>query len=224
MAIYLYDVHTHTCEVSKCGQMPAAEVVRFYAEAGYDGLVVTDHLSRRSFDHMPDATWDEKIDLFMTGYKAASEEAKKHPGFTVLLGCEIRLDIHEDNDYLVYGIDEAFLRNVPNLLQLSFAELSDLIHEHGYLIVQAHPFREDMCVSDWTKLDGVEVFNGNVSHNSNDSIANAWADLHHLIKTSGSDFHGIWGKKTGGLVTQFPVDSNEVLLSTLRQGNYSLLV
>ena len=41
---YLYDPHTHTSETSKCGHLPAAEVVERYVKNGFSGLVVTDHL------------------------------------------------------------------------------------------------------------------------------------------------------------------------------------
>ena len=53
---YLYDPHTHTAETSKCGHLPAAEVVDRYVRQGFSGLVVTDHLhpeylSRIDTDH-----------------------------------------------------------------------------------------------------------------------------------------------------------------------------
>lgn len=41
---YLFDPHTHTAETSKCGHLPAAEVVDRYVRHGFSGLVVTDHL------------------------------------------------------------------------------------------------------------------------------------------------------------------------------------
>ena len=43
---YLFDPHTHTAETSKCGHLPAAEVVDRYVRHGFSGLVVTDHLTR----------------------------------------------------------------------------------------------------------------------------------------------------------------------------------
>ena len=53
---YLFDPHTHTAETSKCGHLPAAEVVDRYVRHGFSGLVVTDHLhpeylSRIDTDH-----------------------------------------------------------------------------------------------------------------------------------------------------------------------------
>ena len=36
---YLYDPHTHTAETSKCGHLPAADVVERYVKHGFSGLV-----------------------------------------------------------------------------------------------------------------------------------------------------------------------------------------
>ena len=44
MKQYLYDTHIHTIETSPCGKIHAAETVRYYADHGYTGLVITDHL------------------------------------------------------------------------------------------------------------------------------------------------------------------------------------
>lgn len=38
------ELHMHTSEVSSCGKVPAAEMVRLYKEMGYDAITVTDHL------------------------------------------------------------------------------------------------------------------------------------------------------------------------------------
>ena len=69
MGRYIYETHCHTSEVSRCGDLTAREVVRNYVDAGYSGLVVTDHFSRvfQQVFLKPDATWEKKIDFFMRG-------------------------------------------------------------------------------------------------------------------------------------------------------------
>ena len=47
------DLHVHTSEVSGCGKVPAAEMVRLYHEAGYDAIVITDHLIAGKNAEMP---------------------------------------------------------------------------------------------------------------------------------------------------------------------------
>lgn len=224
MKQFKYEMHCHTSDVSHCGKIPASEVVRNYIELGYDGIIVTDHFSRRSIGRLKNASWDEKIDFFLSGYQSAVDTAKKlNPEFSVLLGMELRLDIHDVNDFLVYGIDEPFLRASEHILMMDFESLSKYLHENELLIVQAHPFREDMVIMDWNLLDGVEVYNGNCDHDSSNSIADAWADLHHLLKTSGSDYHGTFGMTPGGICTNVPIRTNEDLMNILRTGNYTLL-
>lgn len=222
MLPYLYETHAHTSEVSHCGHVRAADVVRNFIDSGYNGVVLTDHINQSTFRNMPDAPWDEKITFYLTAYQIACETAAKlDPEFKVLLGAELRLD-ELDNDYLLFGIDEAFLRAHPDLMHMEFAQMADCVHKAGLLLVQAHPFREDMTVVDWTKLDGVEVFNGNPNHESNNPIADAWADRHGLLKTSGNDYHERFGDKLGGIRTAEPIRDNAHLLHLLKNKEYEL--
>ena len=102
---FLYDPHTHTSETSRCGHLPAAEVVDRYVKQGFTGLVVTDHLhpeylSRIDTQH----NWDAVMDHYLSGYRASKKRGDE-VGFDVILGAELRFP-ENDNDYLVYGIDE----------------------------------------------------------------------------------------------------------------------
>ena len=40
---YKYETHLHTSETSACAVSSAGDMVRAYADAGYTGIVVTDH-------------------------------------------------------------------------------------------------------------------------------------------------------------------------------------
>ena len=51
MTIYKYDIHTHTSEVSPCGKVEAEKVVELYKEAGYTGIVITDHYYEGFFEN-----------------------------------------------------------------------------------------------------------------------------------------------------------------------------
>ena len=87
---YLFDPHTHTAETSKCGHLPAAEVVDRYVRHGFSGLVVTDHLhpeylSRIDTDH----DWNAVCDHYLSGYRASKQRGDE-VGFRVLLGAELR--------------------------------------------------------------------------------------------------------------------------------------
>lgn len=137
---YLYDPHTHTSETSKCGHLPAAEVVERYVKNGFSGLVVTDHLhpeylSRIDTEH----DWQKAMDHYLTGYKASKKRGDEL-GFDVILGAELRFP-ENDNDYLVYGIDEDWLRSHPYMCCTSAREFYEKFH-NDVLIIHAHPYRD----------------------------------------------------------------------------------
>ena len=46
---YLYEMHLHTKDTSNCANVKASVAVEEYIKAGYDGIVVTDHLSPSTY-------------------------------------------------------------------------------------------------------------------------------------------------------------------------------
>ena len=40
---YLYETHMHTCEASKCARSTGAQMAQAAKEAGYTGVIITDH-------------------------------------------------------------------------------------------------------------------------------------------------------------------------------------
>lgn len=191
-----YDTHVHTSEVSSCGCVPAKEVVQIYKDAGYQGIIITDHYYDNYFASLDDLDWDKKIDCYLKGYHIASDVGKQL-GLQVLLGMEIRFT-ENANDYLVYGIDETFLREYKELYRLSLKEFKDLIGSKDILIFQAHPFRARMISAPPELLDGVEVYNGNPRHDSSNEKAYEYALNHNLLMISGTDFHQRDDILTGG--------------------------
>ena len=218
------ELHAHTKETSNCGEVPAAELIEAYINAGYSTVVITDHLSTHTYfryDYV-NMSWDEKIDVFVRGWKAAKQAAKSR--INVLFGMELRFDMDNvDNDYLVFGIDEKFLRNNGDLINMNIKSFSKLAHENGLIIFQAHPFRVNMRISDPKYLDGIEVYNACVRHNSNNDIAEAWADKYGLLKSSGSDYHRPEDVGKGGIITETPITDNTELIKTLLSGDYNLI-
>lgn len=217
---YLYEMHAHTKEVSNCAVATAKDLVESYKGTEYKGIVLTNHLNEMTFKriHMEDASWDEKIDHFLSGYNILKKEAGDR--FNVLLGVEINF-YNTANDYLVYGVTEEFLRSNGDLMAMDLEELSKITHENGLLLVQAHPFRRDMEVADWKLLDGYEIFNGNPRHYSSNEIAEEWAKFHNKsLVLSGSDFHEIEDAGIGGVYFNKEIKTNGELLEELKAGNY----
>lgn len=201
---YLYETHFHTAAISPCGSVPASEAVRAYHDKGYAGITVTDHYYESVFDQAgKDRPWEEKLDWWLGGWRQA-RQAGAQVGLNILLGMELRFTGHPE-DYLVYGISEAFLQEHPRLFDMTPATFSNLARENGLYFGQAHPFRPGLTRCDPALLDGVEVFNGNLRHNSHDADALAFARKYGLLETSGADFHEWEDLARGGMLSSEPV-------------------
>ncbi len=221
MKKFLIDIHCHTSEVSNCGQTPAAETVQLYYSMGYKAIMVSDHFKSGYFlSDDPEATWEEKVDYFMSGYNSARKEAEKIGDFKVYLGAELRFD-ENDNDYLLFGLSRDKLLKMEALPSMNIEDGVNLIHQLDCIIIQAHPFRKGCTIITPGILDGIEVFNGHKGHNSSNDIALKWAKKFGYIMTSGTDFHGEHDPTSGIYVDNIP--ENEIELRDLiLSGNYDL--
>lgn len=217
---YIYELHCHTDEVSCCGKVKAEELVEAYIEKGYSGIVITDHFSPYSFVAKKGLKTKEIVDYYVSGYNAAKEAAKGR--IDIILGME--LNFYENhNDYLVYGIDEKFLKKNPNIMDMGIANFSKLARKNNILIFQAHPFRNDMMVVRPEFVDGYEVYNGNMRHDSRNDIAMAWAKKFDKKTISGSDFHEWEDLARGGVSFESPIHTSQELVDNLLNGKYSLV-
>lgn len=218
MKKYLYDLHIHTSESSACGETCAADIVARYKGLGYDGIVITDHVGESALRNRGE-TYDEKITDVLKGYRAA--KALEDENFTVILGMELRFR-ENDNDYLVYGIDEDFLRRV-NLTEFEKpADFVAVAKENNLAFFQAHPFRDGMTVLNPTILDGVEVYNGHGGHDSRNDIALAWAKKFGVRMISGSDFHYVSKAEPGGVYFEERHMDSKAVAKALLENRYTL--
>ena len=101
------EMHAHDCEVSPCAVIKAKELVDGYKEAGYDGIVITNHFDK-GIMHLWGETTEEHYQTYLRGYELAKEEGER-VGLRVILGMEIRLECGPE-DYLVYGVTKDFIR------------------------------------------------------------------------------------------------------------------
>ena len=220
MMKYVYETHFHTSDVSGCANISAAEGVELYKNAGYSGVIVTDHFSLDCFrDRYKGDTWKDQIDYFLRGYR----NAKKHEteSFSVMLGIELRFP-ENGNDYLVYGIDEQFLYDHEDIITMTAKQFKKLASANQITFIQAHPFRIDSNITNPRYIDGIEVYNGNRRHDSSNNIAQMWAEKHGFVVTSGSDFHEYEDLARGGVVLDCFVRDVKEFRQELLSGNYSL--
>ena len=227
--MYKLELHMHSEGVSLCSDCSIEYALERYKKAGYQGVVLTNHINNGTYRDNQDLPWPQKVDYFMADYYKMKELAGED--FDVLLGCEINLTpISPDyqngyipNDYLVYGVTEEWLRDAGDVRLDKLDVLSRKVHDAGMLFVHAHQFRYNTRISKDEYFDGYEVYNANDSHDSHDALADLWAIMKHKIRTSGSDFHHPNSTIAGGIETQERVRDNETLLRVLRSGNYELL-
>lgn len=217
---YKYEIHAHTKNTSRCGQLDAEDLVNNYKKAGYSGIVITDHYSPMTFN--PGEFFNKKkaLEHYLQGYRKA--KLFETEDFSVLLGMELRF-YATVNDYLVYGVTEEMLFELPFLLPLYIRKASKLLRRRGCLFLQAHPFREFIRRANPKYLDGVEVFNGKASKEANDKSLRWANEINAKIKTSGSDCHRETGVAIGGIITNEPIKTNDDLIRILKSGDYELI-
>lgn len=215
---YKYEMHLHTSEVSKCAKVTAKDAVKMYIDAGYDGIVVTDHFSDATFSRVESENWDDRVDFFLKGWQNAAAAANGR--ISVLLGMEVRLHANK-NDYLVYGADGKFMRAYPDMLDLKIGEFVELAHKNGLLVYQAHPFRNLMTILTPGTVDGIESYNGGPRHDSRNDIAKMWAKKFGLKTISGSDFHRPEDCARGGIITNARITDSQDLITCLNGESYS---
>ncbi|MDR1193549.1 MAG: PHP domain-containing protein [Peptococcaceae bacterium] len=218
--MYKYDIHIHTAETSRCGHLKAAEIVNAYKKLGYAGICITDHLHDFYFDIMEwHDDWQKCIDRFMYGYKLA-KEAGDAAGLDVIFGAEIRFT-ENDNDFLLFGIDEDWLRSRPFVCHVTHREF---FHKYGdsVLILQAHPYRDKFPVlSDC--IHGLEVANCNPRQKNRNELAVELALSHpELIRVCASDTHQ-WGDEgQAGIILPNPVKDSYEMKAAIEKRSFSL--
>ena len=217
---YKTELHCHSKYVSSCSDVGAKEIVEQYLEFGYSTVVITDHLHEGTFQHwIPEAGLDERMEFFLNGYRKVKEYAKGR--LNVLLGCEIRFPNTGGTDFLVYGADEDFFKNNPDMYRHERYWMGSLVHNNGCMFFQAHPFRFGMMLAADYVVDGIEVFNGHPTQKSHNRMAEEWMkEYPSFIGISGSDHHGLEQYPDAGILTEAPITSNAQLLEVLRSGAF----
>ncbi len=213
---FKYETHVHTSEASACALDTAADMVRAYAQAGYQGIIVTDHFFNGNTcvpQHLP---WELRVELFCQGYENAREEGDKC-GLQVFFGWEYG---YHHTDLLTYGLDKTFLLEHPDILNWRIDEYADKVHENGGFITHAHPFREAFYISRIRLLpnivDGVEVINASHTDPSFNQKALEYALENGLLKMSGSDAHSVRQLFGGGVAFDRKMNSIDDFIDTIR--------
>ena len=215
------ETHLHVKETSPCSRIMAEEMVQYYYDAGYKTLIVSDHFQEGFFKPIAELPWSEQVDRFLAGYKAVQKAAEKFD-MNVILSAEIRFNSSR-NHYLLYGIDEAFLKARPDILDMTIETFAPYAKAAGVTIVQAHPLRDGKCIPTFEWVDGVEAYNANPRHENFTAETLKLAKEWNLPITGGSDTHRMEDIALCGIKTAEEIRTAEDYVRALMSGDFEII-
>lgn len=192
---YLYETHLHTNQGSACGSNTGREMAIAHKEAGYAGIIVTDHFFYGNTKPERRLPWQDWVHEFCSGYRDA-KAISKEIDLDVFFGYESG---YNGTEFLIYGMDEEWLMSHPEIKDATVEEQFKLIHEGGGVVFQAHPYREEPYIPEVRLfpelVDGIEVFNGSNKWTDGKDLFNEraliYAKEYDFPVTCGSDIHSI---------------------------------
>ena len=212
---YRTELHAHTNPASACSNFTPEEVIKRYADIGFDSIVISNHF----YPGSPFRDDKKKcIEEYLRDYQQAIEEGNK-AGINVIFGCELRFE-ENFNDYLIFGIDPEFLDFAYDSMPDGIAEFSSRFRSESTLIIQAHPFRDGAVPMPAEYLDGVEAFNLHPGHNSRVAVAAKYAKENDLIVTGGTDFHHEGHQGMTALLTKELMKTSHDVARVLKSRDY----
>ena len=214
------ETHCHSLGGSPCGDTPIDDILNFYNQAGYGGIVLTNHYDTYMPDYYGVKGQGDKavVDKFFSMYDEMKEKGEKL-GLKIFFGIEVRISC-TFTEYLLYGFNRQFLYDHPNLCALTQRELFELADKNGVLLIQSHPFRNGVQAGDPKYMHGAESFNGHYHHGNHNDLAEAFCNEHNLIKMAGTDFHHPDQPITGGIMLPENIETNEQLAQYIRENNF----
>lgn len=214
--MYRYETHLHTSVTSACSRFEPQEIIEKYTRLGYAGVFVTDHFLNGNTTVPRSLPWRERIAAFCNGYR----EVKKAAGnaLDVFFGFEYS---YYGTDFLVYGLDERWLSEHSEIMDMPVTEFCNFARSNGALIVQAHPYRTDYVdhIRLYTScVDGIETINACRDERTN-KLADVLAEEFGLKKLAGSDIHSKDLKTLAGMEFTEKLESAEHFIAEIKRGN-----
>lgn len=218
---YKTEMHAHSFPASGCSEVSPEQLVKIYADLGYNSLVLTNHFIHKNGLL---AQYEKSgIELWYDEYKKAKAYGQEC-GLNVILGAEIRFT-ENDNDYLIYGLNKQMLKEIYEYLPFGVENFRKKYKMPDSVFMQAHPFRDNCKPIRPELLDGIETLNMHQGHNSRIAIATEYACEHNLpVVSAGTDFHHLGRKHEGAaaLRSKEEITDSFQLAKVLKSGDYLL--
>lgn len=220
---YVYETHLHTSQASACARNTGAEMARACYEAGYTGIMVTDHFFYGNSCVDKTLSWQDWVEAFCAGYEDARAEGARL-GLQVFFGWEA---CYQGTEFLIYGLDKAWLLAHPEIKDITIGEQYRLVHASGGLVVHCHPYRDEAYIPKIRifpeYVDAVEGVNAthscikSRSHNKPefDARAREYAEQYGLPMTAGSDVHST-DLLFGGMALQKKLDDVQAYVHLMK--------
>lgn len=222
------EMHLHTKGGSYCGQSMPREIAQEYFNAGYKAVVVTNHYMKSLFDYYyTQRTEKQKVKYYISLYKEVKKYCGEY-GIKVFLGLELNPDCMNTPtaspaaEFLCYGVTEDFLYGNLRLYDLTQQQLYELFEKNNILMMQSHPFRSYCILGDPRYMHGVEVYNGHPTQQNNNYKSEQFAEEHHLIGISGSDYHARGGID-GGIYLSHNINTDFELVNYIKNNKLKLI-
>jgi len=182
----LIDTHVHSAGISPCSRRNPTQLIAEYLADKTDGFVLSNHCLHVFTEEIGYKAWCEK---YVEEYRLIKQLGDKY-NVRVFFGIEVTPDWQQFIHLLIYGMTPEDLLNSPELYTLSLKELFEYCEEHGFLLYQAHPYRNGMKPQDPRYLHGVEIncHPGYVTNMKKE--VSEYATANNLRIICGSDFHG----------------------------------
>lgn len=206
----VYDLHVHSNVGSLDGKLSPEELVDIYVNAGYSGIVLTDHYDENQLHRFRNlGGLYERNTAWLNGYYRL-RRAAENTELIVECGMEYHIEAPNKASHqhiLLYGDVESNLRGGRIYPYMTIEKLCEV---PNVLLIQAHPYRLGECPVDPVLVDGYEIWNTRSPENVHNDLAVLNCDSG--IRTGGSDTYELKDAALGGIITEEPIRNIYVCL------------
>lgn len=218
--MYLYELHCHTMESSRCASSSGKDYIKFFKDQGYSGIFITDHFFNGNTCVDPNLPWEQKVKEFIKGYEIAKEEGDKQ-SIDVFFGFEYS---YKWCHLLTYGLCKDWLLKNPDVLSLSPADYLKKVRADGGMVIHAHPFRDGIELVHLFPdlIDGVEIYNSSQTDEAN-RRAKIYAEMLGLPTVAGSDIHCVDKKILGAVAFDSKITDIKDFISKVKNNQAHII-